>query len=91
MGTNFDVTPSRMDELAERLKATRRAQGLSRLEAAAVCGVSVSFVRDAETHPHTCSLGHLSKLIGGLGLSIEVGGLTQIEPPVTSEARQASP
>lgn len=77
MGT-IQIDSSRLEELARRLKATRKAQGLSQSEAAAVCGVSVSFVRDAESTPQTCSLGLLIKLITGLGLSIEVSGLVEL-------------
>jgi HTH-type transcriptional regulator / antitoxin HipB len=73
----MQLTPTNLTELAARLKATRKAQGLSRLEAAAVCGVSASFVRDAEATPHTCSLGHLVRLANGLGLSMAVDGLNE--------------
>jgi hypothetical protein len=40
-----------------------------------VCGVSTSFIRDAESTPENCSLGKLAKLVNGLGLSLEVSGL----------------
>ena len=59
-------------ELAWVLTAERKRQKLSREDAAAVCGVSTSFIRDAESNPENCSLGKLAKLINGLGLSLEV-------------------
>lgn len=62
-------------ELALALTAERKRQKLSREDAAAVCGVSTSFIRDAESNPENCSLGKLAKLINGLGLSLEVQGL----------------
>ncbi|NBU44301.1 MAG: XRE family transcriptional regulator [Betaproteobacteria bacterium] len=62
-------------ELALALTAERKRQKLSREDAAAVCGVSTSFIRDAESNPKNCSLGKLAKLINGLGLSLEVPGL----------------
>ena len=62
-------------ELALALTAERKRQKLSREDAAAVCGVSTSFIRDAESTPENCSLGKLAKLINGLGLSLEVAGL----------------
>jgi HTH-type transcriptional regulator/antitoxin HipB len=62
-------------ELALVLSAERKRQKLSREEAAAVCGVSTSFIRDAESSPENCSLGKLAKLFNGLGLSLEVSGL----------------
>ena len=67
-----DVT---LPELALALSAERKRQKLSREDAAAVCGVSTSFIRDAESNPENCSLGKLAKLINGLGLSLEVPGL----------------
>lgn len=67
-----DVT---LAELALVLSAERKRQKLSREDAAAVCGVSTSFIRDAESNPENCSLGKLAKLINGLGLSLEVSGL----------------
>lgn len=60
--------------LAAALADERKRQKLSREDAAAVCGVSTSFIRDAETNPAHCSLGKLTQLIGGLGLRMEVTG-----------------
>jgi len=64
-------------ELAQALEAERKRQKLSREEAAAVCGVSTSFIRDAEANPENCSLGKFVKLISGLGLTLNVTGLTR--------------
>ena len=61
-------------ELAWVLTAERKRQKLSREDAAAVCGVSMSFIRDAESNPENCSLGKLARYINGLGLSLEVAG-----------------
>lgn len=61
-------------ELATALATERKRQKLSREDAAAVCGVSTSFIRDAESNPANCSLGKLAKLVVGLGLSLEVTG-----------------
>lgn len=63
-----------LSPLAERLTAERKRQGLSRTQAAAVCNVSTSFIRDAESTPERCSLGKLLLLVQGLGLSIQVLG-----------------
>jgi HTH-type transcriptional regulator/antitoxin HipB len=60
--------------LAQRLAAERKRQGLSRTQAAAVCNVSTSFIRDAENAPDRCSLGKLLLLVQGLGLSVQVLG-----------------
>lgn len=62
-------------EFALALSAERKRQKLSREAAAAVCGVSASFIRDAESYPMNCTLGKLAKLVNGLGLSLEAVGL----------------
>ena len=63
-----------LSPLAQRLAAERKRQGLSRTQAAAVCNVSPSFIRDAESTPERCSLGKLLLLVQGLGLSVQVVG-----------------
>lgn len=61
-------------ELANRLAAERKRQGLSRAQAASVCNVSMSFIRDAETEPGRCSMAKLSQVINGLGLTMTIAG-----------------
>lgn len=68
------ITLTQLPTLATRLMAERKRQGLSRSQAAAVCNVSTSFIRDAESAPERCSLGKLLLLVQGLGLSLEVSG-----------------
>lgn len=70
----MQLTPTTLAPLAERLQAERKRQGLSRSQAAAVCNVSPSFIRDAESTPERCSLGKLLLLVQGLGLTMEVTG-----------------
>ena len=60
-------TPS-LAELAQHLQQERQRQGLSREQLAAVCNVSQSFIRDAESQPGRCSLEKLLQLTQGLGL-----------------------
>lgn len=60
--------------LSNRIQVERKAQGLSREQAAAICNVSTSFIRDAESKPAQCSLGKLLLLMQGLGLSMAVMG-----------------
>ncbi|NBS75477.1 MAG: helix-turn-helix domain-containing protein [Betaproteobacteria bacterium] len=71
----MQIESSLLNDLANALKAERKLQKLSREEAASVCGVSASFIRDVEANPENCSLGKLVRLIGGLGLSLDVAGL----------------
>lgn len=67
------LTPATLSTLAHYLKVERKRQGLSRMQAAAVCNVSPSFIRDAESNPACCSLGRLLLYMTGLGLSLDVG------------------
>ena len=79
------ITPAQLPDLAARLLAERKRQRLSRSQAAAVCNVSPSFIRDAESTPERCSLGKLLLLVQGLGLSVQVVGwgdeVTGMAPP----------
>jgi HTH-type transcriptional regulator/antitoxin HipB len=79
-----DVT---LEELASALSAERKRQKLSREDLAAVCGVSTSFIRDAESNPENCTLGKLMKLINGLGLSLDVSGQA-VSPRVLAQPYQ---
>ena len=63
-----------LSELAQGLIVERKRQGLSREQAAAVCNVSESFIRDAESDPGRCSLTKLLQLTQGLGLTLTLTG-----------------
>lgn len=76
-----------LTSLGPALSAERKRQKLSREDAAAVCGVSTSFIRDAESHPENCTLAKLVKLVSGLGLSLEIPGLGQ-QALIASEPRR---
>lgn len=70
----MQISPAQLPDLAARLMAERKRQGLSRSQMAAVCNVSASFIRDAESAPERCSLGRLLLLVRGLGLALEISG-----------------
>lgn len=76
-----------LTSLGPALSAERKRQKLSREDAAAVCGVSTSFIRDAESHPENCTLAKLAKLVSGLGMSLEIPGLGQQQALVGSKPR----
>lgn len=81
------VNPQSIAELGGWLMAERKRQGLSREQAAAVCNVSASFIRDAESDPGRCSLARLVQLIQGLGLTLELSGLqAETQPSVRRQA-----
>lgn len=64
----MQLQASSLAELAQRLQQERQRQGLSREQLAAVCNVSQSFIRDAESNPGRCSLEKLLQFTQGLGL-----------------------
>lgn len=68
------LTPTHFAQLAQALATERKRQGLTRSQTAAVCNVSPSFIRDAESHPERCSLQKLVWLVYGLGLTLTIGG-----------------
>lgn len=67
----MQITPDTLPDLAQRLMTERKRQGLSRAQAAAVCNVSTSFIRDAESDTGACSLALLLRLTRGLGIQLE--------------------
>lgn len=68
------IALNKLPELASLLEAERKRQKLTRAQAAAVCNVSPSFIRDAETQPDRCTLGKLVQLVNGLGLTMSITG-----------------
>ena len=74
--------------LAEALMAERKLQRLSREQAAAVCNVSESFIRDAESNPGRCSLAKLLQLTEGLGLKMSLSDWQTVAE--TEASQQAS-
>lgn len=79
----MQVTTHVLPELAKRLLLERKRQGLTRAQAASVCGVSTSFIRDAEADPGRCTFALLLQLVEGLGLSLAVDGwrsASSVEP-----------
>ena len=85
------ITPARLPDLAARLDAERKRQGLTRSQTAAVCNVSPSFIRDAESAPERCTMGKLLLLIQGLGLALEVNGWSENQAQPIQEAKRGNP
>ena len=48
---------SNLPDLATALRSVRKRQKLSREQTAAICSVSASFIRDAESDIQNCTLG----------------------------------
>jgi HTH-type transcriptional regulator/antitoxin HipB len=84
------LTTAALFTLAHHLTVERKRQGLSRMQAAAVCNVSPSFIRDAESDPARCSMGLLLQYMTGLGLSVEVTGWPHDDVPHASLVRRCA-
>ena len=87
----MDITGESLPTLAQTLMAERKRQKLSREQAAAVCNVSTSFIRDAESDPSRCSLGKLLLLMRGLGLSLQAEGWSDEPAPTQVVAVSEGP
>ncbi|MFZ3219073.1 MAG: helix-turn-helix domain-containing protein [Rhodoferax sp.] len=83
-----------LNSLAQRLQNERQRQDLSREQLAAVCNVSTSFIRDAESNPGRCSLEKLLQLTQGLGLQLTITGwqndIQADRPTITSTESPAA-
>lgn len=85
MGSKIHITSATWAELATRLKLERKRQGLTREQTAAVCNVSTSFIRDAESNPGSCTLERLALFVQGLGLQMSIEGWRISEPAADLE------
>jgi transcriptional regulator with XRE-family HTH domain len=86
----MQLSPTTLTALAQQLMAERKRQGLTREQAASVCNVSVSFIRDAETAPGGCSVAKLLQLVQGLGLTVAVTGWQPSDTPATPPASKGA-
>ena len=81
-----------LNALSLQLQRERLVQNLSREQLAAVCGVSPSFIRDAESNPGRCSLQLMLQLIQGLGLKAKITGWeNEMSAPKVDAAEGDSP
>ena len=85
----MQVSTRNLADFAQQLCQERKRQGLTRTQAAGICNVSESFIRDAESEPSRCSLGLLLQLTSGLGLRIDVAGWSAEPTPMDAAARSA--
>lgn len=67
--------------LAAFIAQSRQQQQLSREALSGLAGLSVSFIRDAERDPSSCSFGKLQLLCAALGMNIAINiGTTPMWP-----------
>ena len=83
----MQLTSDTLKQLSQRLLEERKRQGLNRAQAAGVCNVSESFIRDAESDPSRCSLSLLLRLLNGLGLHVQVQGWSVDEAQAADGAK----
>ncbi|MGK7297521.1 MAG: helix-turn-helix domain-containing protein [Candidatus Wenzhouxiangella sp. M2_3B_020] len=60
------------EQIGERVRAQRKALGLTQIEAAGLCGVGERFLRELEMGKPTVQLGKTLQVMAGLGLRLEV-------------------
>ena len=75
---------------SQQLLQERRRQGLTRAQAAGICNVSESFIRDAESDPSRCSLSLMLQLLRGLGLRINIDGWS-VDETVSKITAESAP
>lgn len=75
---------------SQQLLQERRRQGLTRAQAAGICNVSESFIRDAESDPSRCSLSLMLQLLLGLGLRINIDGWS-VDETVSKITAESAP
>lgn len=86
----MQLSTDKLATLSGLLTAERKRQGLSREAAAAVCNVSISFIRDAEADAGKCSLAKLLLLINGIGLNVTIDGWSHVAESADEPATDAA-
>jgi y4mF family transcriptional regulator len=59
-------------EIGEVIKSTRKSQGLTQEQLAAMVGVGVRFIRELEQGKESCHLGKTLTVMLMLGLSLDI-------------------
>lgn len=67
------MTENKVATLGAIIKQTRKEQGLTQQQLAAMTGVGVRFVRELEQGKASCQIGKALTIITMLGLDIQIG------------------
>lgn len=59
-------------DIANLVKEKRKRDGLTQAEAAALCGVGTRFFSEVENGKPSLQLAKVLKVLGGLGLEVEI-------------------
>ncbi|MEB2318076.1 MAG: helix-turn-helix domain-containing protein [Pseudomonadota bacterium] len=70
-------TVSNSTEFGTLVRCTRKAQGLTQEQLAAVAGVGPRFVRELEAGKGSCQMGRALLVLGVLGLRINISGRSE--------------
>lgn len=66
-------------QLGQWVRNERKAQGLTQVQAAGLCGVGVRFMHDLERGKATLHLGKVLDVLQTLGLRLAINGLSGTE------------
>lgn len=58
------------NELGAEIRSARKAQGMTLVEAAGLCGVSVRFFSELENGRESCSIGRIFIITQSLGMDL---------------------
>jgi len=59
-------------QIGEKVRAQRKALGLTQIEAAGLCGVGERFLRELEVGKPTVQLGKMLAVLSGLGIDLRL-------------------
>ncbi len=65
---------NKVEKLGSLVRQTRKAQGLTQEELAAVAGVGVRFIRELEHGKASCYIGKALTVLSMLGIDVHVNG-----------------
>lgn len=66
--------------LGQLIRQERRAQGLTQVQAAELCGVGVRFLHELEHGKASVQLGKVLDVLSTLGLRLKISGSSPQEP-----------
>ena len=65
---------SAIHKIGQKIRAVRKAQGLTQEQLAAMCGVGVRFLREVEKGKEAAQIGKVLHVLKMLGLEIRIQG-----------------
>lgn len=59
-------------DIGKVIRARRKADGLTQLDAAALCGVGARFLGELERGKETAQIGKVLRIVQGMGLELQI-------------------